>query len=75
MEGRRIRFIADFDYRQTKNTTIAYKAGMVEFVDEACASRAIQRGKAEEWQVSPPPDGVTDRLKNRTSRRDRKKTV
>lgn len=44
----RVRFTADFDYRPTKVSTIAYKKGMVETVRRECADQAVAEGKAVE---------------------------
>lgn len=43
----RVRFTADFDYRATGGSTIAYKKGMVMSVTRRCATLAIAAGKAE----------------------------
>lgn len=37
----RVRFTADFDYKPTKQTTVAYKAGMELTVKKECADQAI----------------------------------
>lgn len=44
----RVRFTADFDYRPTPVSTIAYKAGMELTVRRGCADQAVAAGKAEE---------------------------
>lgn len=44
----RVRFTADFDYRPTPLSTIAYKAGMELTVRRECADQAVAAGKAEE---------------------------
>ena len=44
----RVRFTADFDYRPTPVSTIAYKAGMDLTVRRECADQAVAAGKAED---------------------------
>ncbi|KQY31800.1 hypothetical protein [Rhizobium sp. Root483D2] len=44
----RIRFVQDFDYRPTEQSTIGYLAGMEETVKRECADQAIAAGKAVE---------------------------
>lgn len=56
--GRRVRFIANFAFKPTSQTTIAYRAGQVEFVKLACAERAIRMGKAEAIEFDAPPAGI-----------------
>ena len=41
-----VRFTEDFDYKPTKQTTVAYRAGMEMTVKQECADRAIAAGKA-----------------------------
>lgn len=41
-----VRFIADFDFKPKLAVTIAYKAGTVANVTNACAERAIALGRA-----------------------------
>jgi hypothetical protein len=65
--GRRIRFIRDFDYHPTPQVTIAYKAGMTEFVRLECAEQAVAKGAAEHVSVAGIPSGLA-----RTVRRRRK---
>lgn len=48
----RVRFTYDFDYRPTRMSTIAYKAGMELTVRRECADAAIAKGKAIE--IDPP---------------------
>lgn len=48
----RVRFTADFDYRPTPMTTIAYKKGMRLTVRRECADEAAAKGKAVE--MDPP---------------------
>ena len=44
----RLKFLSDFDYRVTRNTIIAYKAGMELTVKRDCADKAVLAGKAIE---------------------------
>lgn len=44
----RVRFTSDFDYKPTKQTTVAYQAGMEMTVKRDCGEKAIAAGKAEE---------------------------
>jgi hypothetical protein len=48
----RVRFIEDFDYKPTSQSTIAYKAGMEETVRRECGEQAIAAGKAKEVRSS-----------------------
>lgn len=67
MSGRRIRFLADYDYKPRPQVTIAYKAGKVEFVHLECAEKAVAAGKAEYVEIGAPPAGLSAtlaRLKN-----------
>lgn len=41
-----ISFTADYDWKPTPAVTIAYKAGMTQFVTRACATLAVAAGKA-----------------------------
>lgn len=56
--GRRVRFIADFDYSPTPRITIAYKKGMVEFVRLECAQQAVAAGKATVGAVPDMPEAL-----------------
>lgn len=60
----RVQFTGDFDYKPTRSSTIAYKAGMVETVKRACGVAAIDAGKAIEVAApprnSPSPEKVSD---------------
>lgn len=42
----RVKFISDFDYKPTRQVTIAYKAGMEITVKRECADQAVAAGKA-----------------------------
>lgn len=67
--GRRVRFLADYDYKPTQGTTIAYRAGMVQFVRRECAERAIGLGKAEPVDLPTPPAGIAATIKKQRTRR------
>ncbi|TWF53262.1 hypothetical protein [Neorhizobium alkalisoli] len=41
-----VRFTEDFDFRPTRSSLIAYRAGMQLSVRRACADQAIAAGKA-----------------------------
>lgn len=43
----RVKFLEDFDYKPTRQSTIAYKAGMAMTVKRECGEQAISAGKAE----------------------------
>lgn len=43
----RVRFSADFDWKPTRQVTIAYRAGAEELVTTPCATAAVAAGKAE----------------------------
>lgn len=55
----RVRFLKDFDYKPTAQTTIGYLAGMEETVVKACADKAIAAGCAELIDA-PKRDTVKD---------------
>ncbi|QJR03482.1 hypothetical protein HH800_15630 [Sphingobium yanoikuyae] len=42
-----VKFLRDFDYRETDYKTIAYLAGYAGEVDYECAIRAVEAGAAE----------------------------
>lgn len=54
----RIRFIHDFDYHPTEQSTIGYLAGMEETVRRECADQAIAAGVAIE--IENPKKVVAD---------------
>ncbi|KSV72940.1 hypothetical protein N182_28865 [Sinorhizobium sp. GL2] len=54
----RVRFIQDFDYKPTPQSTVGYKAGMEETVKRECGEQAIAAGKAV--RVSARQKEVTD---------------
>lgn len=73
VSGRRVRFIADFDYKPRAGITIAHRAGDVKFVHAECASRAIAMGRAIALDVPDIPAGLAVAIrKPRASRRRRK---
>ncbi len=43
----RVKFLEDFDYKPTPQSTIGYKAGMALTVKRECGEQAIAAGKAE----------------------------
>ncbi|WP_071201832.1 hypothetical protein [Agrobacterium vitis] len=49
----RVRFLEDYDYKPTRQTTIGYKSGMEMTVKKDCGLKAIEAGKAVE--ISAPP--------------------
>lgn len=58
-----IRFLADYDFRATPGSTIAYKAGMVQNVTAKCATLAVAAGKAVRLRKASkdsPPEEVPD---------------
>lgn len=56
--GRRIRFLVDWDWKPSRMSTIAYRAGQTHYVTMACAERAVALGKAEPVTISDPPAGI-----------------
>lgn len=46
-----VKFLRDFDYRETDYKTIAYEADWIGEVAYECAMRAIETGAAEEHDV------------------------
>lgn len=69
MTERRVRFLADFDYKPTRSTTIAYRAGMEAFVRKKCAERAMALGKAEPIKLARPPAGIAATIQRQRSRK------
>lgn len=67
--GRRVRFLADFDYKPEQRVTIAYQAGSVQFVRLECAQRAVAAGKAEYVSLPAPPAGIAATIAKKKSRR------
>lgn len=55
----RVRFLADFDYKPTRQVTVGYKAGTEKLVKTECAEQAIAAGKAVEIEPkkAKPADG------------------
>ena len=43
----RVKFTEDFDYKPTRQSTVAYKAGMELTVKQECADLAVAAGKAQ----------------------------
>lgn len=52
-----LRFLEDFDFKPTRSTTIAYKAGMELTVRRLCGEQAVALGKAVE--LPAPARGAT----------------
>jgi hypothetical protein len=48
-----VRFIKDYDFKPTPAVTIAYKAGMTEYVTRRCATLAIASEKAARAEQPP----------------------
>lgn len=69
MSGRRIKFLRDFDYHPAPSITIAYKAGMVQFVRLECAQQAVSGGYAEHVPAPEIPSGLGRLLKRATNER------
>lgn len=55
---RRVRFTADYDYKPTPGSTVAYKAGWSGLVRKECAERAVALGRAEYVAVAAAPAGI-----------------
>jgi hypothetical protein len=68
---RRVRFLADYDYKPTPGSTVAYKAGWAGLVRKECADKAVALGKAERMTVTGPPSGIAGTIARR-GRRGRK---
>lgn len=49
----KVRFTADFDWKPTPQTTIAYRAGDEKVVTKECADMAIAKGKAVPTDTAP----------------------
>jgi len=49
----RVRFTDDFDYKPTRQVTIAYRAGMELTVKRDCAEKAVAAGKAVDVTGKP----------------------
>ena len=65
MNGRRVRFLADFDYLPEPRITVAYRKGQIEFVKLECAEKAIAAGKAEYVYFKVPNAGVGSKVKRK----------
>ncbi|MCW5722141.1 MAG: hypothetical protein KIS86_13455 [Devosia sp.] len=55
---RHIRFLRDWDWKPTRNSTIGYRAGQTYFVKAICAAKAIEEGVAEPVTVKAPPEAL-----------------
>lgn len=73
--GRRIKFLCDWDWKPSGSVTIAYRKDSVAFVTLACAERAIRLGKAEYVTIGGPSSRLADTIKrmNKPKRLRRKK--
>lgn len=71
VNDRRVRFLADYDYRPKPGITIAYQAGWSGLVRKECADKAVALGKAERVAVPGPPAGIAATIA-RKGRRGRK---
>lgn len=69
IDERRVRFIADYDYKPAPGSTVAYKAGWSGLVRKECAERAVALGKAERVDVADAPAGLAKTIARRTRRR------
>lgn len=67
---RRIRFLADYDYKPTPGSTVAYKTGWSGLVRKECAERAVALGKAEYVEVSVAPAGIAATIARKRRRKD-----
>lgn len=69
LADRRVRFTADYDYKPTPGSTVAYKAGWSGLVRKECAERAVALGKAEYVAVAAAPAGVAATIGRRRRKR------
>jgi hypothetical protein len=69
--GRRVRFIADFDYKPSPLVTMAYKTGTIEYVRKECAEQAIKLGRAVPHELPAPPAGIAATIAKKPRRRKR----
>lgn len=67
---RRIRFLADYDYKPTPGSTVAYFAGWSGLVRKECAERAVALGKAEYVAVAGAPAGIAATIARKRRRKD-----
>ncbi len=72
IEERRVHFLADFDYKPRPQITIAYLAGEIRLVHLACATRAVELGKAEYVPVKGPPAGIAATIARKVKRDGKK---
>lgn len=64
---RRIRFLQDWDWKPTSNSTIGYRAGQAYFVKAACAAKALEEGVAEPVTVKAPPETLRRKMKGKAN--------
>ncbi len=67
---RRVRFLANYDYKPTPGSTIAYLAGWTGLVRKECAERAVALGKAEYVAVAAAPSGIAATIARKRRRKD-----
>jgi len=48
-----VKFTADFDWKPTRQTTVAYRAGDEKLVTTPCAKAAVAAGKAVKGKAKP----------------------
>lgn len=65
----RVKFLADFDWKPTPQTTIGYRAGQMVLVTTPCAEKAIALGKAERVDLPAPDAGVAATIAKKTRRK------
>lgn len=69
--GRRIRFLTDWDWKPSRMATVAYKAGHVAYVTKVCAEKALALGKAEPVKVAgSPPAGIRSSIAKKRAKKD-----
>jgi hypothetical protein len=69
IEERRVRFLADFDFKPKPQVTICYKKGEVRLVHLACAAQAVASKKAEYTKFEAPPAGISATLARRVGKK------
>ncbi len=57
-----VRFTQDFDYSPRFGVTIAFRAGMTEFVRAECAEQAVAAGKAEPVENAGPGPSIAETI-------------
>lgn len=64
----KVRFTADFDFKPTPQTTIAFKAGQESLVTTPCAEAAIAKGRAVAIEEAPPA-GIAQTIARKSRRK------